>query len=143
MSELANFVYCLNAERRPLDDGKQESLNAIGILSVITPEFIPGMFSFSIVFSVQDVDPTKENSVRIVFSREGAEAPQIDSGDIVLPTLDDPDKIGLPKEYKGLNLSMDLRNVVFENEGIYFTDVYFNQQKIGRKNIYAKARRRT
>ena len=55
MARLANFLYCLNAERQQDPQGKGESINAMGVLTVLVPEFIPGLFSFSIIFSVLDI----------------------------------------------------------------------------------------
>ena len=61
MAELTNFIYCINAERIPSKDGKSDSVNAIGVLSSLTPEFVPGTFSFSIIFSVLDVNISESN----------------------------------------------------------------------------------
>ena len=67
MAELTNFIYCINAERIPSKDGKSDSVNAIGVLSSLTPEFVPGTFSFSIIFSVLDVNISESNTIRITF----------------------------------------------------------------------------
>ena len=50
MAKISGFVYCLNAERITAPDGKSEMTNAVGIVSTIMPEYVPGAFSFSIVF---------------------------------------------------------------------------------------------
>lgn len=141
MAKLTNFIYCINAERVPSRDGSGEGINAIGVLSALTPEFVPGTFSFSIIFSVLDIDVTGNNTVRIVFSKSGENSALVDSGIISLTPMDGADKVGLPNEYKGLNMSMDLRNVIFEEEGIYHTEVYFNNQLLGDKPIYVKGKR--
>ena len=49
MAKLTNLIYCLNAERVSANDGKGDSINAMGVLSALTPEFVPGTFSFSII----------------------------------------------------------------------------------------------
>ena len=52
MAKLASFIYCANTEKVSNPEKKDESINAIGVLSALTPEYVPGMFSFSVIFSV-------------------------------------------------------------------------------------------
>jgi len=141
MAKLANFIYCINAERVPANDGKGDSINAIGVLSALTPEFVPGTFSFSIIFSVLDIDISGNNTIQIIFSKETEEKNLVDSGVITLPAIPDTNEIGLPNEYRGLNMSMDFRNVVFESEGLYNTTVIFNGQLLTNKPVYVKGKR--
>ena len=55
MATLTNFIYCLNAERVSSGDGNGEGINAMGIMSTLMPEFVPGTFSFSVIFSILDI----------------------------------------------------------------------------------------
>lgn len=141
MARLTNFIYCINAERVPSNEGKGESINAIGVLSALTPEFVPGTFSFSIIFSVLDIDISANNTIQIIFSKNGEEKNLVNSGVITIPPLPNGDEIGLPNEYKGLNMSMDFRNVIFETEGLYNTSVIFNGQLLADNFIYVKGKR--
>ncbi len=142
MADLTNFIYCINAERIPSKNGKTDSVNAIGVLSSLTPEFVPGTFSFSIIFSVLDIDISGNNTVQITFFREGEQKNLVDSGVITIPPLSpDSDDIQLPPKYQGLNMSMDFRNVIFEQEGLYNTKVIFNDQVLAIKPIYVKGKR--
>lgn len=141
MAKLTNFIYCLNAERTSVNDGNGESVNAIGVLSALTPEFVPGTFSFSIIFSVLDIDISGNNTIRIVFSKKGEDKALVNSGIINIPPMPDTKEIDLPSEYKGLNMSMDFRNVIFETEGIYSTEVFFNNQLLAENPIYVKGKR--
>lgn len=140
MVNLTNFLYCLNAERQQAPQGQGESINAMGVLTVLTPEFIPGLFSFSIIFSILDIDPTSDNQIKIVF-KDNAGKELINTGNITMPPVSTDVGIRLPSKYVGYNLSMDFRNVVFENEGEYTTDVYFNNILLGTNPIFAKGRR--
>ena len=140
MATLANFLYCLNAERHQNPQGQGESINAMGVLTVFTPEFVPGAFSFSILFSVLDIDANANGQIRIVFKDDkGNEL--INTGDITIPPVPTDVGVQLPSKYVGYNLSMDFRNVVFESEGEYATDVYFNGVLLGTNPIYVKGRR--
>lgn len=142
MASLANFLYCLNAERVDENGGTGSNINALGILATITPEYVPGAFSFSIIFTVLDIDITKtDNTVQVKFCREHDGKALIDSGILQMPSMSD-DGIDLPKEYRGLNMSMDCRNVVFETEGIYTAQIYFNGEFLGEKQIYVKGKRK-
>lgn len=141
MAKLSSFIYCLNAERVRTVDGKGELINAMGVLSAITPEFVPGTFSFSIIFSIINVDIKKNNSIQIIFlDNDNKEI--INSNVISLPPAEvEDDAVSIPDEYKGLNMSMDMRNVVLEKEGLYHTKIIFNGEPIGTNEIYVKGRR--
>lgn len=142
MARLENFIYCLNAVREVEDGQPGSNINALGVLASITPEYMPGTFSFSIIFTVLNIDITKaDNTVQVKFYRECDGKTLIDSGILQMPSMED-EGIGLPKEYKGLNMSMDCRNVVFDSEGIYATQIYFNGELIGEKKIYVKGKRK-
>lgn len=138
MARLGNFIYCLNAERVPAVNGKGDTINAMGVLSALTLEFMPGTFSFSIIFSVLDADASQRNEIQIIFSKE--DTVLIDSGVISIPPIESTDNYDLPKEYKGLNMSMDFRNVIFKEEGLYQTKVMFNGQEVGINEIYVKGK---
>lgn len=140
MSKLSNFIYCLSAERNISPDGKSEMINAVGVLSAITPEFVPGAFSFSIVFSIVDLDTKTNNRIRIVFSDNEGKA-IVDTNEIALPIINSVDSLDIPNEYKGINMSMDLRNIVFEREGLYKTTVCLNGNMLGENVIYVKGKR--
>ena len=143
MAKLTSFVYCLNVERIKPADGQGENINAMGLLTALIPEYIPGTFSFSIAFSVLDIDvASSNNNIRIVFLRKDGDLIVVDSGIINLPKLEDPNEISIPNEFKGLNMSMDLRNVVFEKEGVYTTKIYFNGDLLHESPIYVKGKRK-
>lgn len=141
MAKLTNFIYCINAERVPANDGSGDSINAMGVMSALTPEFVPGTFSFSIIFSVLDVDVSGNNTIQIVFSKDGDNNNLVNSGMITIPPMPNVDEVGLPNEYKGLNMSMDFRNVIFETEGLYNTSVLFNGKLLATNPIYVKGKR--
>ncbi len=141
MPRLANFIYCLNAERIQNSDGKGEVTNAMGVLSTMIPEFVPGMYSFSVIFSILNMDASIENEIQLLFSKVGSKEPLVDTGVVKLSPVSDKDEVIVPDYYKGLNLSFDFRNLVFEEEGAYETRIIFNQEDLGAVSIYVKGRR--
>lgn len=141
MANLTSFIYCLNAERNQNPQGKGETINANGVLTVMSPEFIPGTFSFSIIFSILDVNIEQSGLVVVIFKdSEGKEI--INTGTLTIPSSPIDGVLELPKEYIGYNLCMDFRNVVFEHEGEYMTEIYFNSTLIGQQAIYVKGIRK-
>lgn len=143
MATITNFVYCLNVERSISQNGKSESITARGILNALTPEFIPSTFSFSIIFSVLDIDTSKNNTIRILFQKKEDNAtPIIDSG--IMPfgiKSDSRDKL-IPQQFKGVNVGMDLRNVILEHEGIYETKIIVNDEESFQYEIYVIGKRK-
>lgn len=140
MAKLSTFIYCLNTEKIVAPDGKGESVNAHGILSNITPEFIPGSYSFSIIFTLLGIDVSKSNLIRIQFGSTNGEENLVDTGDISLPPHEVANDYGFPKEYRGLTMSMDIRNVVLKNEGLYNTVVTVNGESFSDNEIYVKGK---
>lgn len=143
MANLTNFIYCLNAEQKPPTEGQGGSINAMGVLSVMTPEFVPGTFSFSIIFSVLGVKVEENNSLRVVFKNKDQNKSLIDTGDVNFPQQmkNEKNDLDLPPECLGYNLNMDFRNIVFEENGYYTTEVYLNGNLIGSQSIYVKGKR--
>lgn len=140
MAKLSNFLYCLNVESKPGVHSSEASINAIGVLPTLNPEFVPGAFSFSIVFSIWDFDETLCNQIKIVF-KDQMNNELVNTGNIVLPQKSAEKSVKLFPQYVCYNLSMDFRNVVFEKEGEYITDIYFNDNLLGSNPIYVRGRR--
>lgn len=137
LATLTSFVYCISAERATSPDGKEQSINANGIVSALGLDYIPGGFSFAIVFSVLGVDVTvPSNTMRIVLRKQNEPKPLVDTGNFVLPPITEPYNDSLPVDYKGYNMTMDFRNVIFTEEGLYTTEVYFADSKIGESPVY-------
>lgn len=141
MIKLANVIYCLNVQKNQVPGGNGNTINAIGVVSVLTPEYIPGTFSFSVIFTLLGVDVKKENTVQIIFSKNGDDNPLVDTGTVTLSSIAEDNADNLPAEYQGIDLCMDFRNVVFESNGVYKTTIYFNNEELGCREIYVKGRR--
>lgn len=108
----------------------------------MTPEFIPSMFSFSIVLGIRGIDDTSNHLLDIIFKDcEGnalVEAREIQITSEQLQAKGSQ----LPEEYRGLMIGMDLRNVVIKKEGVYSTEVSLDGKKLGAFDIYAKSKQR-
>ena len=135
MASILNFTYCLAIEKKSQGTENSESINAISILTQLSPETIPGMFSFAIAFSLLDLDLIKKNS------KDDPTTPIVDSGEVNLDAINAIPNSDIPSKYSGLNICMDLRNVIFESAGEYITQIYLNGELIESKAIYVKGKR--
>lgn len=128
MAKIDNFIYCLNVDRAP------ENQNIViikGISCSLSPDFIPGNFTFAIAFSVLDIDEG-DHDIKIQFVNPQGE---------VVANVDDikinyKQENNIPKEWKGINITLSLNNVVLQSEGIYKTIVFFDGENLSEKEIY-------
>ena len=143
MPEITNLIFCINAEKIVSDNGSVVGVNAMNVQTVLTPEFIPGTLSFSIVFFIQDLDYLHSATKIQVRFLDPEKKVVSDSGELVVPQIkEDPSALNLPQKYKGINLTLELKNMVFETEGEYTTEIMVNGDTLLSKPIYVKARRR-
>ena len=122
MPKVSNFVYCLEAKRE--EDSTNKRLNANGIFSTLILDFMPSNFSFSIVFSVIDVDFDEDNKIRVCFKKKNEKAFIIDTGDIKITLEESLDPVF------GVDVSFDFRNVAFQEEGDYESKIYLNGEEV-------------
>lgn len=139
MASVSNFLYCINVQRVPNPQGKGESINAIGITSVLTLDYLPGPFSFSIFFSLLDVDEGT-NRIKVVFKDPNGEE-IMNSGDLDIPPLPDDVRNTVPKNFTEYQLSMDLRNIVLKKEGEYVAELYYNDSVIAKEPLRVMKKR--
>lgn len=130
MPKISNFIYCLNAITSEMET------NAIGVLSAITPEYVPGAFSFSILCSVMDLEEGNHNVSMKFMAPSGKILVDIDA---IIP-YEKNTMSNLPKEHIGINISTNLQNVVFESAGMYRTEVSIDGIHCGIYEIYVKGK---
>lgn len=134
--KITTFVYCLGTSSM---EGNNSPMNAMGILQILTPEYIPSTFSFSIIIGIKGMEISFDHKLDIIFKSKQENL--VEAKDIVISAeqLKDSDP-GLPEEQRGVMLGLDMRNVVFKEEGNYFTEVILDGKKLGEFDIYAKAK---
>lgn len=139
MATVSNFLYCMNIIRVPNPQGKGESINASGITSVFTLDYLPGQFSFSIFFSLLDVDEGT-NKVKLIFKSPSKEE-LLHTENLDIPPIPSELRDTISEPYTEYQLSMDLRNMVFKEEGEYVSELYYNDSKIAEKPIRVTRRK--
>lgn len=128
-----DIIFCMKAI-----NVEGEGVSANNVLSAINPEYIPGLFSFSVVFTILDIDYEKEQSLCVeLVSPYGDRVVEIDG--LLIPKVEIPDTT-MPKEYVGINLAMDWVNVDFKCSGEYILNVFEQKQIIGSKTIFVKGK---
>lgn len=129
MPRIATFVY---SEGSAHQGENKEKLFLENPQYLFQSEFIPSLFSFSVSFGIADLDNSKENELRFIFS-DPQEETLIESDLISLPTGFDED---LPPELRGFMFNMNFRNVRFEHEGYYCSEIFINGESVGKFPIY-------
>ncbi len=136
-AKVTTFIYCLGTTNM---EGEFAPINAMGVLQTLTPEFIPSTFSFSIILGIRGIDNSCNHILDIIF-KDSSENALVEAKNIsVLAEQFGDGKSNLPKEQRGLMLGMDLRNVIIKQEGVYYTEIFFDGKKLGVFDIYAKAK---
>lgn len=132
MAKVSNVIYCLNTK----DTENKGTLNANGVISAITPEFVPGGFSFAIIVTILDMKPT-DCQFDLQFISPDEEI-LVNVENISVPP--NPNEDNLPDEYRGINLAIDLQNVVFKKSGLYRTKVKFKNNTFEEYPIFVKGK---
>jgi len=129
MPEISTFMYALNTGR-----DEQDNLVIRAPLNVIKPPYIPGAFSFSVVFGITGLDQTRQQALEVIFkSIEGQVIQKI--GPFPLPSADQLPKDNVPPKYKGIVANIDMQNILFEKPGEYVTEVFVDGEKLESKPV--------
>ena len=104
MARINNFIYCMNSITADTES------NALGIISAITPDYIPGAFSFSIFCSILDLEEGM-HTINMQF---------INPKEEIIANLEGPipyeenQEIDIPQKYRGINISSNWQNVLLK-----------------------------
>ncbi|MCM1047667.1 MAG: hypothetical protein NC433_04500 [Clostridiales bacterium] len=131
MAEIKNFVYSLNVDTV---DGRTD---IVGILNAMTPEYIPGLFSFSISFTLLGI---AEGEHSFVVKFKDPEKEVIAGIDNAIVLYEKDRNSNLPDEQKGINIAAGLQNVNFKKSGLYSTEIVLDGTSMGEYYIFAKGK---
>ena len=119
MAIITGFMYC-DTVKPIFAEGKTGQQINLPLPQIIL-KMVPTEKSFSIAFCMDDIDLTSEHKLRIVFKNERDET-IIDIGTCQLPENVAPN---------GLFFSIDIRNVLFNSVGKYYTQIFFDDISVG------------
>ncbi len=131
MATIKNFLYCLNVNTV---EGRTDIM---GLLSAMAPEYVPGLFSFSINFTILGLREG-EHLVTVKFKNPDKET--ITSIDNVAVAYKKDENSNLPEEYVGINVAAGLQNVDFKKNGVYATQVLLDGVDMGDFEIFVKGK---
>lgn len=131
MTRIKNFLYCLNINTR---EGKTDIL---GLLSTIVPEYIPGLFSFSINFTLLGLQEG-EHLITVKFKNPDKEVISMIENAPIQYKKDKESNV--PDEYMGINLAAGLQNVNFTKSGLYMTQILLDDKNMGEFEIFVKGK---
>ena len=131
MARANDIIFCLKATNIV-----GQGATATRVLSAITPEYIPGLFTFSLVITILDYDMDKEHSIQLCFSSPDNEC--LINMNAVLPVV--AAQSNLPHEYMGVTVAVDFNNVDFKSSGLYRLNIILDNEEIGSKEIFVKGK---
>lgn len=133
MARVDNIIFCLKIHN--LED---QGVNAVTVLSAITPEFIPGQFSFAVIISLLDLDYETNHVFSVEFlAPDGEKIINIENQPLPNQPIGDSN---LPNEYKGINIAMEWANVKLLSSGLYTLKFLYDGNEIKEKGIYIKGK---
>lgn len=132
MAKLDNIIFCLNAS-----NVEGQGASAHNILHALNPEYVPGLFTFSVIISILDMDPSENHVIEIVFSDPNGNV--IVNINSALPIIENVES-NLPSEYTGFDLSMNWANVNFVCSGVYTLRIKMDAEDLGEKSIFVKGK---
>lgn len=133
MAYVSNVIFCLNA----ITD-ETGNVNANSIFSSLTPEYVPGLFTFSVIVSILDLEIDSKNECHILIEFNSPTGENVVTVDTNTSYINNENN--LPNEYKGINIAMDWTNVNFKTSGLYTLHISCNDEKIGEKQIFVKGK---
>jgi len=123
---VSSVIYAEEVMQENTGNGSRNHIiNPLGILLV---PFTPATFTF--VIAVSFIDLTKiDKDIYIRFKKQGDTAHIVEMGPINIPS--NLGNTNIPLEYAGLNLNLNLRNVILPTEGEYVTEIIFDGNNVG------------
>ena len=137
MPEIKNFIYCMGTKSVARSGDEQTFTPIEGIQNCLLPDYLPGNYSFSVVFSLLDLEPGEEYFVEVSFMYEKKEVARVEDIQLIGGT---DNKYNVPEKFFGYQIAIDFRNVLLNEEGVYHTIVSLNGEEKGDYPIYVKAK---
>lgn len=131
MPTIKNFVFCLSSNNI---DGAN---NISGVLCAITPEYIPGLYSFGVNFAVLNLAEGAHNLDLRFKDEKGTIVASIDDA---LVNYEKDCSSNLPDEYIGVNVAANFQNVDMKHSGMYYLDVIFDGTCLDTYDIFVKGK---
>lgn len=124
MANVSDVIFCLRATNI-----EGQGASATTILTTLTPEYIPGLFTFSVIITLLDIDLSSEHQLMVDFiSPVDENVVHVESSLSVMN-----EESNLPQKYKGINVAMDWNNVNLKVSGEYTIKIIVDGDLLKRK----------
>jgi len=131
MPSISNFVFCLSS------NNTNGTNNINGVLCAITPEYVPGLYSFGVNFAILDLAEGVHNLYLRFKDSDGNNVASIE--DAVVNYSKDPSS-NLPDKYLGVNVAVNFQNVDIKHSGMYYMDVILDGSSLKTFEIFVKGK---
>lgn len=131
MARIVSFSYCEMVQNE-VSSGIPKA-HIVGPLIVLAVPFIPTTFSFSVSIGISGIDIAEPNKIQYKLLSPSGNIIH-DTNEIILP-IDRTAPAKLPKMYRGIQLNIDLRNLVLKEEGEYESLIVVNGEKLKGYNL--------
>lgn len=121
MVKVVYFFVCDSISNEPR--GGRSVLTITAPQISLRPQVLPSNFSFGVAAGVVGVDAEKKNTIQFKIMAPNGKMVH-DTKETPLPTGEKDNK--LPEEWQGMMMAFDIRNLLFEEEGIYRFNLYVN-----------------
>lgn len=131
MAKVRDVIFCLRATNM-----QGQGACATSILTALTPEYIPGLFTFSVIITLVDIDSTQEHRLIVdLLDPSGESVVHVES---TTPCMED--NSNLPQIYKGMSAVMDWNNVNLKQSGEYLIKITVDGDCVKETTIYVKGK---
>lgn len=131
MANVSDVIFCLRAT-----NVEGQGACATTVLTSLTPEYIPGLFTFSVIITLLDIDPSTEHQLIVDFISPNEES--VVHVESPLPVINE--ESNLPHQYRGINIAMDWNNVNLKVSGEYTVKITVDGILLREKKIYVKGK---
>lgn len=131
MANVSDVIFCLRAT-----NVEGQGACATTILTALTPEYIPGLFTFSVIITLLDIDASTGHQLMVDFISPTEE--NVVHVESPLPAINEDNN--LPQQYKGINIAMDWNNVNLKVSGEYIIKITVDDILLKEKRIFVKGK---
>ena len=111
--------------------------NINGVLCAITPEYVPGLYSFGVNFAILDLAEGAHNLYLRFKDSDGNNVASIENA-VVNYSKDSSSN--LPDKYLGVNVAVNFQNVDIKHSGMYYMDVILDGSPLKTFEIFVKGK---
>jgi len=139
MPKISTFMYA-EGSFNETDASGQQKLHVVSPMHILSPIFVPGTMSFSVIFGILGVDNERAHKLKFIFRNPKINENLVELKEIHLPVNNDTGINSLPKDMRGVMVNFSFQNVIFRNDGEYYSEIFMNEESLGTFPILVQGR---